>query len=183
MTASFSGEPLTRWDGPRNMILEEDFFFIDAQGKKWSAPKGSCLNGATIPKALWSTVGAPYSGCYRRASVVHDVAVGELCNPDVTYSERKKADRMFYHACRHDGCNRRFATILYMGVKFGTWASGLESIFKSNELIEKEFGRDNPEDKYMASKFWGIVDASSKEIESEDLDALDEIIEKKLSSN
>lgn len=87
---AFSGEPLTRWSGSRNMNLEEDFYFIDNQGIKWNAPKGSCLNGATIPRALWTAIGSPYSGTYRKSSIVHDVAVGELCNPDVSNEDRKK---------------------------------------------------------------------------------------------
>ena len=183
MASGFSGEPLTRWNGSRNMTLEEDFFFEDSNGKIWSALKGSCLNGATIPRALWSAVGAPYSGRYRRASVVHDVAVGELCNPDVSSSDRKKADRMFYQACRHDGCSRKFAAILYIGVRFGSWSSGLGSIFKSNELLESEIVRDNPEDVYVQAKFWKIVDLSNEAIETENLEILDQIIEKELNTN
>ena len=172
MKEGFSGEPLTRWSGSRNMILEEDFYYIDPEGRKWNAPKGSHLNGATIPMALWNIIGSPYTGKYRRASVVHDVGVGELSNPDVSTEERKKADRMFYHACRYDDCSRHFAKMLYTGVRLGTWASGLSSRKSSTSREASEEIRD---------KFWQIIDESKAATENEDLDLLDEIIEKNLS--
>ncbi len=181
MSKGFSGKPLTRWNGTRDMTLEEDFYYIDGLGKKWLAKKGSCLNGATIPRFLWSAVGSPYTGKYRRASIIHDVAIGELCNPDVSKSERKKGDRMFYSACRHDGCSRRFAAILYIGVRFGSWSSKLSSIFKnSSASIDFEEIRTTPESQYMTSKFWSIIDYSKDIIENDDLDALDLLIEKEL---
>lgn len=181
MNKGFSGYPITLWEGTRNMTLEEDFYYIDGSGEKWLAKKGSCLNGATIPRFLWSAVGSPYIGKYRRASILHDVAVGELCNPDVSNSDRRKGDRMFYSACRHDGCSKRFAAILYIGVRFGSWTSKLSSIFKSSTTSDDvEEIRINPEDQYMTSKFWGIVDNSKNIIESEDLDALDLLIENEL---
>ncbi|MDA0107693.1 DUF1353 domain-containing protein [Vibrio mediterranei] len=177
---AFSGEPLTRWSGSRNMNLEEDFYFIDNQGTKWNAPKGSCLNGATIPRALWTAIGSPYSGTYRKSSIVHDVAVGELCNPDVSNEDRKKADRMFYEACRHEGCSRRFAAILYIGVRFGSWSAQLSSVFKSANLSSQEIYRNNPENEYVSQKFWEIVDSAESYLETEDLDQLDMLVETKL---
>ena len=182
MKECFSGEPLTQWDGSRNMTLKEDFYYIDPDGKKWDAPEGSCINGATIPRALWSSIGSPYTGKYRRASVVHDVAVGELSNEDVSQEERKKADRMFYHACKYDGCSNRFAILLYIGVRLGTWISGWSSPFdKATGGGEYEEVRDNPEFDYTRKVFWQIVDEGKNAIKNEDLDLLDEIIDKRLS--
>ncbi len=181
MKEGFSGEPLTRWSGSRNMILEEDFYYIDPEGRKWDAPKGSCLNGATIPMALWSIIGPPYAGKYRRASVVHDVGVGELSNPDVSTEQRKKADRMFYHACRYDGCSKLFAGELYIGVRFGTWASGLSSKKSSTFGEDFEEKKDVPESDSTRDIFRKIKVESESAIENEDLDLLDEIIEKNLS--
>ena len=68
------------------MELLEDFWYEDPKGKRWNTPKGSTINGATIPKALWSIVGPPFVGKYRRASVIHDYAVGEGSAPDVGLS-------------------------------------------------------------------------------------------------
>lgn len=178
--AVFSGEPLTRWNGNRNMTLEEEFFYVDPFGKKWVAPKDSCLNGATIPKSLWSIVGSPYSGPYRKASVVHDVAVGELCNPEVSYAERKLADKMFYHACRSGGCSVTHAGLLYIGVRFGTWRSKYLSFLKSSEFKDRGFKRHNPNEEYERAEFWNLVEAAETAIELEDLDTIDVIIEQQL---
>lgn len=118
---SFSGSPKTEWvseDGvDREMRLLEDFWYRDPAGKRWDAPKGSVVNGASIPEALWSSVGSPYTGAYRRASVVHDVA----CNN--TTIKREDADDMFYWACLSGGCSKLQAKMLYLGVRLGAWSS------------------------------------------------------------
>jgi len=116
----FSGNPRTEWlvDGSgadRNMRLLEDFSYTDPDGRLWPAPSRSVIDGASIPRPLWDTVGSPYTDDYRRASVVHDVACG---NPTIP---RKDADVMFYHACRAGGCSFLRAKLLYAGVRFGAW--------------------------------------------------------------
>ena len=180
VSIGFSGEPLTRWNGNRNMLLQEELTYVDPAGKKWIAAKGSCLNGATIPRALWSALGAPYSGRYRRASVIHDVAVGELCNADVSPAERARADRMFYHACRADGCSRRFASILYIGVRFGSWMSSIRSNEKSNFDFDPEFIRPSLGGEDDESKFWEIVDGAEEAISAGDLDLIDQLLDNAL---
>lgn len=105
---TFSGDPVTRWlsetGDDRNMEILEAFTFTDPAGKVWKAPVGSVVNGASIPRPLWSVVGSPYTGDYRRASIVHDVASVEA---DHDEAKRRAADRMFYHACRVGGCSVR----------------------------------------------------------------------------
>jgi hypothetical protein len=116
----FSGNPITEWlvnksGGDREMRLVQDFSFTDPKGRVWLASKGSVINGASIPRPLWSTIGSPYTDDYRRAAVVHDVACG---TPGVI---RKEADEMFYHACLAGGCSKIQAQILYAGVRLGAW--------------------------------------------------------------
>jgi Protein of unknown function (DUF1353) len=124
-TASFSPvEPVTRWlsfpeKNDRDMELVEDFAFIDSKGNRWDAPKWSKINGASIPSSLWSTVGSPFTGPYRRATIVHDVACVNAKND----AERAKADLMFYEACLAGGCSKFQANTLYMGVRVGAWWS------------------------------------------------------------
>ncbi|PYJ14178.1 MAG: hypothetical protein DME93_00675 [Verrucomicrobia bacterium] len=69
-----------------------------------------------MPRALWTLVGSPYTGDYRRASIVHDKACDDALH-DV--QARREADRMFYHACRAGGCSIQEATWLYIGVRIG----------------------------------------------------------------
>ena len=122
MAAVFSGEPRSVWkseSGPdRRMQLIEDFWFEDRAGKRWDAPDKTFVDGASIPRPLWTLVGSPYTGDYRRASIVHDVACVAAGNDR---SARKKADKMFFEACRAGGCSRWEATVLYIGVRIGAW--------------------------------------------------------------
>ena len=119
---SFSGEPRTLWqtdpNAPdRRMTLLDEFRFTDPGKKDWIAESGyDRMDGASIPRALWTLIGSPYTGDYRRASIVHDRA----CE-NATPEERAAADRMFYHACRCGGCSVSDATILYIGVRIGAW--------------------------------------------------------------
>jgi|SRR5437870_6056681 len=125
-TEPFSGEPETKWltQAPqtedRCMTLLEPFWFRDPDNKQWDAPKGMTTDGASIPRALWTLIGSPYTGNYRRAAIVHDRAC-DLAGNDPT--KRSAADRMFYHACRAGGCSIWDATILYIGVRIGAAAT------------------------------------------------------------
>jgi len=63
---SFSGNPKTEWlvdpgATDREMALLFDFSFTDPDGNPWPAPKGSVVNGASIPQPLRSIVGSPYT--------------------------------------------------------------------------------------------------------------------------
>jgi len=98
------------------MRLLEPFTFTDPSGMVWDAPAGAVIDGASIPRALWTLVGSPYTGDYRRASIVHDIA-SDRAGPDK--GKRRAADRMFYQACRAGGCSVEQATILYLGVRAG----------------------------------------------------------------
>ena len=133
--AQFSGEPRTIWlahDGDdRRMQLIEDFWFQDRAGQRWDVWAGTIVDGASIPRALWTLVGSPYAGEYRRASVVHDVACVEAQNAD----DRRRADRMFYQACRAGGCSWRESVILYVGVRIGAWYG--KALLDSNDLAPK----------------------------------------------
>jgi hypothetical protein len=118
---SFSGNPKTEWlceqGEDRNMCLLETFWYIDPQGRRWEAPKGAVTNGASIPRTLWSSIGSPYTGNYRRASIVHDIAIRNPC------ILRADADDMFYFACLAGGCMLMEGKLLYAGVRVGSWAS------------------------------------------------------------
>ena len=116
----FSGDPRTQWlteaGSDRHMRLLDTFWFRDPDGRVWTTPADYGIDGASIPRALWTLVGSPYTGDYRRASVVHDKACDEAAGDPTA---RRAADRMFYHACRAGGCSVIEATLLYVGVRIG----------------------------------------------------------------
>jgi hypothetical protein len=131
------------------MKVIDDFWYRDPNGKTWPAPVGSVINGASIPRPLWSLVGSPYTDDYRLASIVHDVACG---NPSI---ERKEADVMFFHACRAGGCSPLQARWLYAGVRVGAWAGAAlpeDSISRETLLFRVPF-KASTDAQFLQEKF------------------------------
>ena len=111
----YDGEPVTKWnpDG-RTMTLLTELRYTDPTGNVWVAPIGSLVDGASIPRYLWSFMGGPFEGRYRNASVLHDVAYGNQKRP------WQDCDRMFYYAMRCSGVSAVEAkTMFYALYKFG----------------------------------------------------------------
>lgn len=97
-------------DDGRTLKLLEDFVYIDPRKKPWVAPKGTIVDGASIPKPFWTIVGGPLEGEYRKASIVHD----EGC---VRKTESwENVHLMFYEACRCAGLPEKKAKLMYAAV-------------------------------------------------------------------
>jgi hypothetical protein len=133
---NFDGNVRTEWelDG-RQMRLLNDFRYFEPDKTEWLAPKGSVINGASIPTFFWSFIGGPFEGLYRNASVVHDVACDQRKRP------WKSVHRMFYFASRAGGLDALNAAIMYGAVyHFGpTWpaatrTSSVISLARAQEL-------------------------------------------------
>jgi hypothetical protein len=115
----FKGRVVAEWlpDG-RNMRLTEPFEYIGPTGRNWPVPKGTTVDGASIPSYLWSLIGGPFEGLYRAPSVVHDY-----------YCEVRTRKYEDVHQCFHDamlcaGVGSKRAWLMYEGVaNFGPrWA-------------------------------------------------------------
>lgn len=138
----FDGVLITEWlkdEGKkdRTMKLFKKFDYIDPSGKRWTAAKGRCVDGASIPPVFWSNnLGAPYVGDFRRATVLHDVACQDKT------STHKEVHRMFYDAMRCDGVSNIKASIMYLTVRlFGpTWGHQVRTPL-SPRALEGEFER------------------------------------------
>ncbi|MBF0626591.1 MAG: DUF1353 domain-containing protein [Magnetococcales bacterium] len=125
MHGKFNGELKTLWDHDhRRMIVLEDFSFTDQHGNVFTAKKDTLINGASIPRIFWSFVGSPYTGCYRRASVIHDAEYAKIgtCylekgkgNPECD-RKRQEADDMLYNASLADGCVEMTGMLFYSAV-------------------------------------------------------------------
>lgn len=69
----FKGDVKTLWlENDHEMKLLEDLTYVDSKGREWVAPLGSIIDGASIPKFLWSIIGSPFVGKYRKPSIIHD---------------------------------------------------------------------------------------------------------------
>jgi len=107
----YSGSVITEWlGGGRKMKLLEGFQYEDPNGMKWTAPKGSIVDGASIPTLAWSIVGSPFSGKYRNSSVIHDVACQ---NKNRTWEVVHLA---FYYGMLASEVNILKAKLMYAGV-------------------------------------------------------------------
>ena len=140
---SFSGDPETIWlteaETDRRMCLLKPFWFRDPKKKEWFVPSEYAVDGASIPRALWTLVGSPYTGDYRRASIVHDKACDEAGGDT---KARRAADRMFYHACRAGGCSIAESILLYIGVRIGAIATNLPA-WQGAITLDREGPRQN----------------------------------------
>ncbi len=111
----YSGPVDTRWDTDgRTMTLLNELRYVDPKGVTWIAPAGSRIDGASIPRSLWSFMGGPFEGKYRNASVLHDVSY------DLHDKPPKECDLMFYNAMRCSGVGAVEAkTMYYSLLRFG----------------------------------------------------------------
>jgi hypothetical protein len=111
----YSGYVEARWENDgRSMTLLSELRYTDPEGVVWIAPAGSQVDGASIPRSLWTFMGGPFEGKYRNASVLHDVAYDQKTKP------HEVCDRMFYNAMRCSGVSAVSAGTMYYALrKFG----------------------------------------------------------------
>ncbi|MGZ5538363.1 MAG: DUF1353 domain-containing protein [Chthoniobacterales bacterium] len=111
----YIGRIRVEWEhGGRKMALLENTQYIAPNGVVWLGPKGWQIDGASIPQAFWCTIGGPYEGVYRDASVFHDVAC------DQRKARWQDVHYMFYTAMRCSGVDEEKAKIMYAAVyRFG----------------------------------------------------------------
>jgi hypothetical protein len=135
----FGPYPLLRDIGNGDIfLLDAPFTFRDRNGKVWTARKDLRWDGASIPRALWTAVGSPMTGCYRWASMVHDECykhADEYIGRSVT---RKDADRMFHDGCRAKGIGRAKSATMYYALRwFGKRWSDAEPA-NTEDLTEQQ---------------------------------------------
>ena len=58
MKGRYEGQVVAVWLGDgRNMQLREAFAYIDASGMRWDVPSEARIDGASIPRVLWTLCG------------------------------------------------------------------------------------------------------------------------------
>lgn len=114
----------------RTMKLVQPFAFVDAAKLKWNVPKDATVDGASIPRLLWTIIGGPFEGKYREASVIHDWFCDKRNRP------WKAVHRMFYEAMLTSGVNAAQAKVMYAGV-YGGGPRWSETVVSNNNLESK----------------------------------------------
>jgi hypothetical protein len=139
--AHFVGSVVAEWitEDESKMQLTKDFAYVDTRNFTWYVPSGTIVDGASIPRPLWSIVGSPFTGEYRRASVVHDYYCDRHTQP------WEAVHRMFYDACLTGGVSEIKSKIMYMAV----YSAGprWRTVNKSNpggNAVHKEFQIGEP---------------------------------------
>lgn len=94
----------------RNARLLAPISYRQPTGEDWPVDTGSMLDGASIPRFLWSLIGGPFEGRYRDASIVHDHYCVSRDRP------WRAVHRMFYEAMRCSGVAPAKAKIIYYAV-------------------------------------------------------------------
>ncbi len=148
----YTGEPETRWNSDgRTMTLLSELRYTDPHGLVWVAPAGATVDGASIPRSLWSVMGGPFEGKYRNASVLHDAAYDQHNRP------WQDCDRMFYNAMRCSGVNSVEAKTMYYALhKFGRhWKV---SIKKAKRVKPSELAA-------QAEKFPRAIQVNSEQVD------------------
>ena len=131
---SGSAEKLGRFKGDlilkslsdgRLMELVRPFTYIDSHDVTWPVPAGTQVDGASIPRVFWTIIGAPYTGKYREAAVIHDY----YC---VTKSRHWKAvHKVFLDGMLARGVDNFQAQLMYLAVyRFGPrWDFDVDACF------------------------------------------------------
>lgn len=109
----------------RTMELVQPFAYSDSRGVSWPVPARTQIDGASIPSAFWSIIGAPFTGKYREASVIHDY----YCS---TRSRHWKAvHKVFLDGMLARGVDKVQAQLMYLAVyRFGPrWDFDVDACF------------------------------------------------------
>jgi hypothetical protein len=125
-------------DEGRVVSLVEAFSYIDYLSQRWDVPSGAKVDGASIPRALWGLIGAPFEGRYRNASIIHDWFCDRRNRP------WQRVHEIFYEAMLTSGVSKFQASMLYAGVRLGgpRWSS--TAVSNNNIDVARATGIDLP---------------------------------------
>lgn len=110
-------------EGSELRVLTEPLVFTGRNGTKWTAPKGTLTDGASIPHAALPLIGDRFDSRYLNAAIVHD-AYSQTDNELVTAEQYRRRSwqsthRMFFDACLTGGTPLLLAKTMYAAVLIG----------------------------------------------------------------
>jgi hypothetical protein len=124
----YEGKVVAEFLGDGRLIqLKQPFSYVDPFTMRWDVPSGWKVDGASIPRPLWSLVGSPLVGKYREASIIHDY----YC--DTHRRPWGAVHRVFYDAMLASHVRPLQAKVMYAAVCWGgpRW---------SKEVVYRSFG-------------------------------------------
>ncbi|MAS94069.1 MAG: hypothetical protein CMO55_12810 [Verrucomicrobiales bacterium] len=151
--AEFRGTVKAEWirnSDPRDakkFKLLDTIEYTASNGTTWTANSGSEIDGASIPRIFWTLVGAPTTGLYRDASVIHDV----YC--DSRERSWEETHWVFRDACREAGLGPWKANLMYLAVFHygpiwdleGNLQRAVQPVSPETAKKMRDFCRDNPD--------------------------------------
>ena len=150
-------------DGRRATLIEP-IAYSQSEDQSWPVPAGSELDGASIPRVLWSSIGGPFEGKYRDASIIHD----HYCQ--VKSRPWQHTHRMFHDGMRCSGVGKTKAAIMFYAVsRFGPrWPE------PTLEVVELAVSASLPTDRDAPSF---VADAEAIAFHGLDIDAISVLAE------
>jgi len=135
------GRFIQKPDTRPHFVVGSDTVFKDPNSVEWPVPKGTEVDGASIPQLIWSFAG-PFEGNYLWASVIHDY----YC--DMRTKTAHDTHRTFYYGMRARGVSKIQADFMYWAVAvFGPqWANPAPASTGGSESAEEaaEVDLDDP---------------------------------------
>lgn len=162
----FSGNVVLEFIADGHARLRGDLRYRDPGGRLWAAPAGIIVDGASIPRILWTAIGSPFTGNYLRASVIHDFYCDTKTRP------WQEVHRVFFDAMISGGVPRLQANIMYFAVRaFGPrWILRTERVPGRNfsgeaAMVEQSVVVDLPSQPYDAAR----MEDAQRRIQASDL--------------
>ena len=104
-----------------NWVAVEAFYYdtdVPIPGKRIVCEAGFISDFASIPRILWTLVGAPAEGKYRKAAFLHDKLYRTR-----GLATRRMADAVLFEAMTVSGTNWLTRWEIYLGVRLGGHSS------------------------------------------------------------
>ena len=102
------------FDAYRFKVLSE-LSYTTKKGVTHTVPIGFITDGASIPKIFWSIIGSPFTGLYRKPSLIHDRLYA------TQKVKRGYADRVFLEGMENKGVSFWKRRTMYYAVRVGGW--------------------------------------------------------------
>lgn len=98
-------------DSGKRVELVERLRYVDKHGVEHTVPAGFWFDGASIPRPMWSLIGAPLEGNYVRSAALHDLGCSVREEPSRVVHDR------FYDCMRAEGVRWLQAQLMHKAVR------------------------------------------------------------------